>query len=251
MITLNDIYRFPVKSLSPQHLDTADLYPGEGLAHDRRYALAPGSTQLSGTTTEWISKTHFLVLVRHEKLAELETTYDEQSNILTVNRRGKQVSRGNLEDPVGRTVIEEFFTAFMGEKSRGQIKVAKAADGHSLEDQPTRLVSIINLATLRDLERVTGSAIEPLRFRGNLYIDTGEPWQEFNWTDRNISIDDVTLSIGKRTGRCAATHINPATAKRDINLLKALQQGFAHTDCGVFGTVISGGTIRRGSEVIV
>ncbi len=246
MINLTNIYRYPVKSLSPEQINSASLRVGEGLSGDRRYALAPGSTVLGGTVTEWVSKSNFLVLVKHEKLAKLETSFDHQTNILTVLRGGKQVARGNLEDPIGRTMIESFFTAYMGDQSRGQVKVAKADDGHSLEDQSSRSISIINLATLRDIERVQGTEIHPMRFRGNLYIDTGKPWQEFDWIGQEISIGDVTLSIREKTGRCGATSVNPLTAERDINLLKTLMQGFTHTDCGVFADVKTPGEITAG-----
>lgn len=255
MTILTDIYRYPVKSLSPERLEQTELHPGEGLAYDRHFALALGSAAISGNTTEWLPKNNFLVLLKHEKLAGLETSFDDKTDTLTILRRGKQVARGNLGMGIGRTMIEEFFSAFMGEQGRaqvgGQIKVVRAADGHSLEDQSKRSVSIINLATLRDIERVLGSPLDPLRFRGNLYIDTGEPWQEFGWLGQEITIGGVTLCVGERTGRCGATHVNPATAERDINLLKALQQGFSHTDCGVFADVISGGQISVGDPVSI
>jgi uncharacterized protein YcbX len=249
MIKLEHIYRYPVKSLSPELLDTIDLSPGDGLPGDRRYALAPGSTALDGATTQWMAKNNFMVLVKHEKLAALETSFDNLTKTLTVLRGGKQVARGNLEDPIGRTMIESFFTAYMGDQSRGQIKVAKAIDGHSLEDQSSRSVSIINLATIRDMERVQGSAIDPLRFRGNLYIDTGEPWSEFDWLGKDISVGDVTVSVRERTGRCGATNVNPKTAERDMNLLKTLMMGFSHTDCGVFVDVKTAGKISGGDTI--
>ena len=111
MINLLDIIRYPVKSLSPDPVKTVEVRPGEGLPGDRQYALAPGTTALGGTTIEWIAKNNFLALVKHEKLAKLETSFDQQSTTLTVKRGGKQAARGNLENPVGRAMIESFFTA--------------------------------------------------------------------------------------------------------------------------------------------
>ncbi len=251
MTQLENIYRYPVKSLSPEQLGSIDLDPGDGLKGDRRYALALGSTLLDSTTTEWMPKSNFLALVKHEKLAALETSFDAETETLTILRGGRQVARGNLGVPIGRTMIEEFFTAYMGDQARGRVRVVSAAEGHSLEDQSKPSVSIINLATLRDIERVLGSSLDPMRFRGNLYIDTGEPWQEFDWLGREVVIGGATLKITERTGRCGATHVNPETATRDINLLKALQQGFSHTDCGVFADVITGGSIATGDQVSV
>jgi len=252
MSVLTDIYRYPVKSLSPERLEQAELLPGEGLKNDRRYALAHGSAAADGSIVEWLPKNNFLVLLRHEKLAGLKTSFDDATGILTILRGGRQVARGDLNTVIGRSMIEEFFAAFMGEhgtRPGSQIKLVRAAEGHSLEDQSSRFVSLINLATLRDIERVLGSPLDPLRLRGNLYIDTGEPWQEFDWIEREITVGKTTLRVNKRTGRCGATHVNPATAERDINLLKALQMGFSHTDCGVFANVIAGGEIFGGDSV--
>ncbi len=51
-----------------------------------------------------------------------------------------------------------------------------------------------------------------------------------------------------RPPRCAATHVNPGTAARDMNLLKALQRGFGHIDTGVYAEVI-GDEIATGDGI--
>jgi len=253
MIGLSAIYHYPVKSLSGQSLQMADLSAGAGLPHDRQYALAPGTLQTDGTTSDWIPKNNFLVLQKYERLAALETVFDPDTHVLTINRGGRQVARGDLRTKIGCSLIEDFFMAFMGPETmtkRGpRIKIIRATVDQSLEDQPRRLLSIINLATVRDIERVVGSEINPRRFRGNLYVDTGIPWQEFSWLGRELTIGNARLRIVARTGRCAATHVNPTTARRDINLLKSLQQNFSHTDCGIFAEVACNGRIAVGEPL--
>ncbi len=61
-ITVAQICRYPVKGLNAERLARVALSPGEGLPHDRRFALAHGSTVFD-------PKTHFLMLMRDEKLA--------------------------------------------------------------------------------------------------------------------------------------------------------------------------------------
>ncbi len=68
-ITVAEICRYPVKGLNAERLARVLLSPGEGLPHDRRFALAHGSTALDPKAPEWQPKTHFLMLVRDEKLA--------------------------------------------------------------------------------------------------------------------------------------------------------------------------------------
>jgi hypothetical protein len=46
--------------------------------------------------------------------------------------------------------------------------------------------------------------------------------------------------------RCAATEVNPATAARDLAVLKGLA-GLGHAEMGVYAKVLAGGRIERES----
>ena len=61
------IYRYPVKGLSAEKMDRVTLMPGECLPHDRRFAIALGSTRFDPQHPEWLSKTRFIMLMRDEK----------------------------------------------------------------------------------------------------------------------------------------------------------------------------------------
>ncbi len=102
-----------------------------------------------------------------------------------------------------------------------------------------------------DLERVTGAAVDPLRFRANVYFEGAPAWAEFDWLGREIAIGAARLRVTARIDRCAATHVNPETAARDMNVVKALQRGFGHIDMGVYAEVISGGEIATGDGITI
>ena len=72
------IYRYPVKGLSAEKMDRVVLTPGECLPHDRRFAIALGSTRFDPERPEWLPKTHFIMLMRDEKLAQLQTHFDAE-----------------------------------------------------------------------------------------------------------------------------------------------------------------------------
>jgi len=243
------IYRYPVKGLSAQALDTVAVSEDQAIPNDRRFALALGSTQADRAATEWMSKSHFLMLQRNEKLVQLQTEFDDTTDILTIFRNGKQVTRGKLTQAIGRTVIEDFFSAFMGDEARGEPKIVEAASGRTISDHAAPVLSMINLASVRDIERITGKAVDPLRFRANIYFDADEPWVEFTWTDRELAIGEARFVVESRIDRCAATSVNPATAERDLNVVKALQQGFGHIDCGVYLSVTKAGAISVGDPI--
>src|SRR6516162_11502341 len=78
------IYRYPVKGLSAEKMDRVVLAPGKCLPHDRRFAIAPGSTRFDPEHPEWLPKTHFIMLMRDEKLAQLRTHFDVESGVLAI-----------------------------------------------------------------------------------------------------------------------------------------------------------------------
>ncbi|NQV85215.1 MAG: MOSC domain-containing protein [Rhodospirillales bacterium] len=250
-ITIDKICRYPVKGLTAELLTATTLTPGQGLVSDRRFALTLGTTPVDGPTMAWMPKTAFLCLMLHAKLAKLTTRFDAETGILTVDRGGKSVTKGDITTPVGRAMIEEFFAAFMGPDARGRPKLVECEPGAILSDIADGVCSIINLASVRDLERVTGSEIDPIRFRANIYLDGLEPWTEFDWVGKDLNLGTATLNVIKRIDRCAATHVNPSTGERDLKLLNDLKRGFGHVDMGIYATVTTAGEIATGDELRV
>jgi hypothetical protein len=119
---------------------------------------------------------------------------------------------------------------------------------------PRHCISLINISSLRELERVMKVPLDPLRFRANLYFDTGLPWQEFDWCKEGGGPEfkigkDVVVRAFSRTQRCAATNVNLESASRDANIPLQLQQAFGHADMGIYLEVIQGGAINLGDTV--
>ena len=83
------IYRYPVKGLSAEKMHRVALTPGECLPHDRRFAIALGSTPFDPEHPLWLSKSYFLMLMRDEKLAQLQTRFDAESDVLEVAENGQ------------------------------------------------------------------------------------------------------------------------------------------------------------------
>ena len=248
-VTVAQIRRYPLKGLTAETLAEVELAPGETLPHDRRFALALGSTPVDGPRIGWLPKTSFLSLVNQEKLAMLHTRFEAESGVLTVERGGKRVAQGDVTTAVGRAMIEEFFAAFMGEAARGRPKLVEAAEGEVLSNHSSAVVSIINLASVKDLERVTGAPVDPLRFRANVYLEGLEPWAEFDWVGMDITMGKATLAVRQRIERCAATNVDPETGERDLNLPKDLGRGFGHAEMGIYADVTAPGRVAPGDSI--
>ena len=110
--TIAAIYRYPVKGLSAEKMNRVALMPGECLPHDRRFAIALGSTRFDPQRPEWLSKTHFIMLMRDEKLAQLQTRFDAESGVLTIAENGRVLLRGRMTEPEGCRPVAEFFSRF-------------------------------------------------------------------------------------------------------------------------------------------
>ena len=82
--TVTVICRYPVKGLSAEKMDRVVLMPGECLPHDRRFAIALGSTPFDPQRPEWLPKTHFIMLMRDESLARLCTRFDAATGLLSI-----------------------------------------------------------------------------------------------------------------------------------------------------------------------
>lgn len=248
MARLTAIFRYPVKGMSPERLASCAIVPGEGLPLDRAYALAQGSTRFDADAPEWLEKTNFLMLMKNERLAALETAVDPTSRIMTVKRDGKIVARGNLGDRIGRATIEQFFAAYLKDQIRGAPKIVASPD-HVFMDVPEKVVTLINAASAKDLERVVGRKVDPLRFRGNLLIEDAPAWAEFEWLGKTIEIGGAAFEATDRIQRCAATNVEPGTGQRDMQIPKALQSGYGHVDFGIYLRAIRGGEISEGDPL--
>lgn len=251
MARIQTLYRYPVKGLSAESLERVDLRAGEAMPNDRRFAIAHGAARrLDPANPEWMPKGFFLQLMSNEKLATLQTHFEPDTGYLTISRNGRRVSRGKITEPTGRAVIEEFLTAYMGAQARGQPKLVECR-GQPFSDTREPFISIINLASAKDLGRVVGKPVDPLRFRGNFLIEGAAAWSELDWVGKTLRIGGGVLSVEERTGRCAATNVDPHSGTRDLTLPRSMQHAFGHEDCGVYTRVVEGGSIAVGDEITI
>lgn len=242
------MYRYPVKGLTPQKLERTALAAGATLPADRLYAVENGPSGFDPAAPKYFQKERFLMLMRNERLATLRTDYDEASHTLTIMTEGHVSARGDLRTVEGRLVIEAFFRRFMPDELRGPPKVLYG-ENHSFSDVSKKVLSIINLASVAAVESSVGAAVNPLRFRGNLYMAGWPAWHEFDLLGKELSAGSARLKVVKRIVRCAATNVDPDTGIRDLTLPRSLMQSFGHTDCGVYAEVVAGGDIATGDTL--
>jgi uncharacterized protein YcbX len=245
---IQSIYRYPVKGLSPEPLQRARLEVGETLPGDRLYAIENGPSHFDPALPRHRPKTRYLMLMRNERLATLKTRFDAPDRTLVIAWQGREAARGDLHTPQGRSAIESFLAGFCRGELRGPPKLLHAP-GFSFSDVARKVVSIINLASVAAVESVIGAAIDPLRFRGNVYVTGWPAWRELDWVGQEIAIGpDARLKVVKRIVRCAATNVDPDTGIRDLAIPDALQRTYGHADCGIYAEVVTAGEIAVGDR---
>lgn len=242
------LYRYPMKGMTPQRLERVAVRAGETLPYDRAWAIEDGPGRFDPDAPRHLPKIAFVMLMRDEKLATLEALFDEAERTLTLKRAGKQVARGALETKIGRQMLEQFLAAYMAGSLRGAPKIV-SAEGHSFSDVAAKVVHIVNLASVRDLERRIGRPVDPIRFRPNVVIDGLPAWDELRLVCTRMRIGDIDLDVTKRTKRCLATNVDPATGLRDMAIPAELQRAFGHADFGVYARIASDGELAEGAAV--
>jgi hypothetical protein len=137
----------------------------------------------------------------------------------------------------------------MKDETQGKLRLVEAKGKTIFTDQKQKLISIVNLASVRDFERAVGKQIDPIRFRANVYIDHVGHWSEFDLVGKELSCGELTIEVTERIKRCAAINVDPQTGERNINMIKFLRSNFGHMDMGVFAKVKKGGHISIGDAL--
>lgn len=239
------IYRHPVKGFTPERLEFADLTAGGPFPCDRLYAVENGPSGFDPAAPGFISKQKFTVLMSIPEVARARTTYDEATGVLTAEWEGQPGFSGALTQQTGREAFAAWLADLLGEEVRGELQVL-SAPGHRFMDHPLGAVSIINMASVRDLEAKVGRPIDPLRFRANLYVEGWPAWIENEWTGRDMMVGFAQAKVFKPIVRCAAIHVDPVTGERDMDLVKALFDNYGHMNCGLYVHVTNGGRVSIG-----
>ena len=248
MSLLKDIYLYPVKGLSGQALQSVSLTEGKPMLHDRRFALARPGVPLQADNPKWAKKGLFVMLMLEEALAKVQTHLDPDTLQFEVRSGNRTILSVNLNEPDSKATVENYFHGLVPTLPAPPTLI-RSKDGHFM-DKPDNVISLINLATVRSLEKQWGASIDPLRFRANLYVDTGRPWEEFDWVEKEIRLGEVTFRVDRKNGRCGATNVNPASGVRDMDIPGSLRANFGHKDLGVYLTVAKGGTLAVNDPLV-
>ena len=198
------VYDYLVKGAAGRACSRLRIDPAIGVVGDRRLAFKKDAS----LPDAWAPKSAFFVGMNTALMVA-------QTPSFTTDREGnEQLDPGWLDTVAKRLGIE-------------RLSVLDTRGAFSLADRPRRYVSIINLASVRALGVFIGTAIDPARFRMNVWIDGLAPFAELDWVSghpgtRDIGVGDVRLRVDEACVRCRAIEANPQSGEYDLELQQAL-----------------------------
>jgi uncharacterized protein YcbX len=213
-----EIWRYPVKSMAGERLDSVEL-TDVGLEGDRRWALVDGTPNRAG------------------KL------YTNIQDARLMKYRARLAGDGVMvATPAGKmATLDDQFVAELAEAVSKPLTLRDRA-GDNFDDSH---VLVANLATIAAFGLEAGIDMDRRRFRANFYVDGLEPEQEVTWVGRRIRAGSAVLEVVKRCERCAVVTRDPQTTIASPELLRLLTQT-SETCMGVYCRVVTPGTVAVG-----
>ena len=256
--TISSIHYCPVKSVSFQSVDSCEIKKNIGIVGDRIFAFTKDLDENKAKLFEkkpeerkgkWnkiltlknspvLNKYNFLFKDNNLKL----TFEDKEVLTIDINQSAEREKLTNkiieLESSLNQPIVlikNKEFPFF-------DTSVSTKVDF-------TNSVSLLNLQSINDFQNKIDKEIEISRFRGNIYVDGINAWEERNWIGKIIKINNVSFKVEKNIPRCVAINLKPKTDDNSLNLLQSLKKTYNHFDMGIYLTSLDDGKIEIGNKV--
>ncbi|MCL3881097.1 MOSC N-terminal beta barrel domain-containing protein [Marivita sp. GX14005] len=243
MAHVTGIWRHPIKSHGREPLDTVMLRAGEAMPFDRLWAVAHERSRADGT--EWAHCGNFCRVAKMRELMAMTASYCAETSKMTLRIPGHDDLCFDPDTEEARFL--DWISEIVKTDSLRPARLLRAR-GPAFTDSPFPSVTLCNAASHRAVESEMSRTLSHLRWRGNVWIEGLEPWEERDWLGREIRIGSVQFHVRELTERCKATHSNPATGKRDADILGGLET-WGHQEFSVRAEVVRGGTLSINDEV--
>ncbi len=235
---LAHIFRHPIKAHGREALARVTLEAGRCLPYDRHWAVAHETAMLM---PGWNACMNFTRGAKTPALQAIDAKFDEGAGVITLTHPDRPALTFAPDTAQGQADFLTWIAPLMASGRAQPARIVTA--GRGMTDTDFESVSFLNLASNRALGQRLGLDLGLDRWRGNFWLDGLAPWEEFDLIGREITIGAARFEIVEPIGRCRATMVDCATGRIDVNTLDALEEGYGHTNFGVYARVITGGPV--------
>jgi len=252
--TLTSIHYCPVKSLSFQSIKSCNIKKNLGMPNDRIFAFSRGvdlkKAKLIEKNPNERKLNNFLTLKNSPVLNKYNFIYNKDK--LTLAFQEKELISISPENPEERSLLSDKLLELESSLIK-PISLLKNNDfpfyDTSHSNNVFNSMSLINLNSIKDFEKKINEKVEFQRFRGNFYVHGIEAWEERNWINKIIKINNISFKVEKNISRCVAINLKPKTDNVVTNLLKSLKKSYNHFNMGIYLTALENGKIGLGSKI--
>ncbi len=223
-------------------LSAIRLEAGKTMRGDRAWAVAHEASKFDADVPAWTPCNNFIRGAKAPELQAISVSQYVAGSDMVLTHPDHPPFRFNPENAAEHAGFLTWLTQFVPE-NRARPKALVAAPDRGMTDSPFPSISILNLASLAELSAKAGTPMAPARFRGNIWLDGLDAWEEFNWIGKTLRIGEARVVIKERIGRCMATTVDPATGMQNVDTLSVLEAAWGHTDFGIYGEVVQTGMV--------
>ncbi len=246
MAAVSTLFCHPIKGIGRHRLEEVRLTAGQTMPEDRIWAVTHEASKYDASNPGWTSCGNFIRGAKAPTLQAIDLYKTAKGYGLLHNAQNTPFEF-DPEDEAQHAGFLRWLTTFIPE-NRARPKALVRAESRGMTDSDFPSISIHTNASLAALSEVAGKPVEPERFRGNIWLDGCEAWEERSWIGKRIRIGEAELEVREHIGRCMATTANPESGAQDIWTLKLLEKHWGHTQFGVYGAVVKSGRIALGDK---
>ena len=220
---IEQLWRFPVKSLGGERLAQAEFAPG-GIPFDRRYIVLDSNPHRAGKPLTGRIQRLMLGFSAYVGAGGVRVRTPAGDEFGAEDERWIRQLEASIGAPASIRRLDE--------------AMHDAAD-----------VLVINAASVRKLSAEYGAPIDPLRFRPNIIVDgpSLEPFEETEWNDAVFRAGTAELTAVHPCERCVMTTIDPKTLESDPAFLRFVVEKHQAL-FGMYFRVVRPGVARDGDR---
>ncbi|HRE67081.1 MAG TPA: MOSC domain-containing protein [Cyclobacteriaceae bacterium] len=220
MLTLSEIWIYPIKSLTGIRVKQAWLKP-KGLEYDRRWMLIDENGKFI-TQRENPQMALFDLAIQNQQITITSRRNLQQIAVPLSITTGQNLQSVIWDDEVTTIEPDQQYSQWFSEQLGFKCRLVFFPENHIRDVDPKYAFNkeqvgladgypflIIGQSSLNDLNSRLESPLEMKRFRPNFVFTGGKAYEEDNW--KNFSIGSVQLKAVKKCARCVLTTVDPQT----------------------------------------